>query len=62
LENQLEDWVSKNNPVRFINAFVLKLYKDKPGLFDNNKGHKKTGRKSYHLAAMLLDQLVCHLL
>jgi transposase len=54
LENQLEDWVSKNNPVRFINALVLKLYKDKPGLFDNNKGHKKTGRKSYHPAAMLM--------
>jgi transposase len=54
LENQLEDWVSKNNSVRFINALVLKLYKDKPGLFDNNKGHKKTGRKSYHPAAMLM--------
>lgn len=54
LENQLEDWVSQDNPVRFISALVLKFYKERPSFFDNNKGNKKTGRKSYHPASMLM--------
>lgn len=54
LENQLEDWVSKDNPVRFISALVLKFYREQPFLFKSEKGHKKTGRRAYHPAAMLM--------
>jgi len=54
LENQLEDWVSPDNPVRFISALVLKFYNEKPHLFQNDKGHKKTGRRAYNPAAMLM--------
>lgn len=54
LENQLEDWVSSDNPVRFISALVLKIYNDKPHLFQSDKGHKKTGRRAYNPASMLM--------
>ena len=54
LENHLEDWVSQDNPVRFISALVLKFYKEQPELFKSDKGHKKTGRRAYNPAAMLM--------
>jgi len=54
LENQLEDWVPPDNPVIFISALVLKFYNEQPHLFQNEKGHKKTGRRAYNPAAMLM--------
>ena len=54
LENQLEDWVSDDNPVRFISAIVLKFHNEQPQLFKTDKGHKKTGRRAYNPAAMLM--------
>jgi Transposase and inactivated derivatives len=54
LENQLEDWVSQDNPVRFISALVIKFYQGQPKMFKTDKGHKKTGRRAYHPAAMLM--------
>ena len=47
LFNNLEDLISSNNPVRLIDALLDQLNKKDPVQFNNGKGKKEKGRKSY---------------
>jgi transposase len=51
-ENKLDDIISDNNPVRFIDAYVDKLDLIKLG-FRNNRTDGKKGRPPYHPGMML---------
>ena len=49
LFNNIEDWVSEDNPVRLIDLLIDKLYKSNPDKFSANKqtNNDVTGRKAY---------------
>lgn len=49
LFNNIEDWVSEDNPVRLIDLLIDKLYQSDPDKFSVNKptSNDATGRKAY---------------
>lgn len=49
LFNNIEDWVSEDNPVRLIDLLINKLYQSDPDKFSVKKttGNDSTGRKAY---------------
>ncbi|MFR8354611.1 MAG: hypothetical protein ACLVEJ_02310 [Parabacteroides sp.] len=49
LFNNIEDWVSEDNPVRLIDLLIDKLYQSDPEKFKSNKSTSNDtgGRKAY---------------